>query len=432
VTGASNAPGPITVVLDLLLNERSVAPIGVVDTPLDNTTGVTGAIPFTGWALDDVEVTRVMVCRAAAGGEVAPVDPNCGGAAQIFVGFAVFIDGARPDVAAAYPTYPRHTRGGWGFMVLTNMLPDLPQGLPAGGNGTFQFSMYAEDRDGHTTLLGTRTLTCANATATKPFGALDTPAQGGVASGAGYAVYGWVLSPVARADPPGGGTVTVQVNGVTVGSPGDWAARPDLSAAFPSYPGIDTALGVYGLNTLSYPNGVHTIQWTVTDNLGVTEGIGSRFFTVSNGAGAMTMTASVEAAARSRKLRAEDLAAVPPDVVPVLGRRGWDFAAPWRWYRVGREGRAVIQGEEIDRFELWLEAQSGEHYTGHLRVGDELGALPAGSQLDGSSGWFTWAPGVGFVGVYDLVFVRWVGDRAVSRHEVRVILHPKGSAVRRD
>ena len=67
-------------------------------------------MPFTGWALDDVEVTRVMICRAAFGAEVAPVDPNCGGAAQIFVGFAVFIDGARPDVAAAYPAHPVNTK----------------------------------------------------------------------------------------------------------------------------------------------------------------------------------------------------------------------------------------------------------------------------------------------------------------------------------
>ncbi len=56
-------------------------------------------------------------------------------------------------------------------MVLTNMLPNQ-------GNGTYQFYMYAQDRDGHTTLLGTRTMTCANASATKPFGAIDTPAQG--------------------------------------------------------------------------------------------------------------------------------------------------------------------------------------------------------------------------------------------------------------
>ncbi len=418
VTGASNTPGPITVVLDLLQSETSATPFGVVDTPLDHTTGVTGAIPFTGWALDDVEVTRVMVCRAAVTGEVAPVDPNCGGAAQIFVGFAVLLDGARPDVAAAYPTYPMHTRGGWGFMVLTNTLPSQ-------GNGTYLFYLHAQDRDGHTTLLGTRTMTCANASATKPFGAIDTPTQGGVASENGYAVYGWVLSRLARADPPGGGTVTVQVNGVAVGSPGGWAARPDLSAVFPGYPGIDTALGVYGLNTQAYPNGVHTIQWTVTDNLGVTEGIGSRFFTVSNGAAAITT--AVEGASRARTARAEDLAATPHDDAPVLGRRGWDLAGPWRWYGVGRAGRVVIRGEEIDRFELRLGEHTGAHYTGHLRVGEELAPLPAGSQLDGATGWFTWAPGVGFVGTYDLVFVRWAGDRAVARHEVRVILAPKGS-----
>ena len=118
----------------------SANPIGVIDTPTDNATGVTGAVPFTGWALDDVEVVSVAICRAAVPGEVAPVDPNCGGAAQIFVGFAVFIDGARTDVAALYPQYPQKTRAGWGFMVLTNMLPDVPLGRPSGGNGASSFS----------------------------------------------------------------------------------------------------------------------------------------------------------------------------------------------------------------------------------------------------------------------------------------------------
>jgi hypothetical protein len=86
----------------------------------------------------------------------------------------------------------------------------------------------------------------------------------------------------------------------------------------------------------------------------------------------------------------------------------------------------VIRGEEIDRFELKLGAHTDAHYTGHLRVGDELTPLPVGSQLDAAAGWFTWAPGVGFVGSYDLVFVRWAETRAVARHEVRVILAPKG------
>ena len=38
-----------------------------------------------------------------------------------------------------------------------------------------------------------------------------------------------------------------------------------------------------------------------------------------------------------------------------------------------------------------------------------------------------WAPGVGFVGAYDLVFIRHVGDDAVARREVRIILAPKGT-----
>ena len=399
-------------------------PFGVVDTPLNNTTGVTGAIPFTGWALDDVEVTRVMICRAAFGGEIAPADPNCGGAAQIFVGFPVFIDGARPDVQAAYTTYPMNTRGGWGFMVLTNM-------LPSHGNGTYVFYMYAQDRDGHTTLLGTRTMTCANASATKPFGAIDTPTQGGIASGSSFVNFGWALTPQPKLIPLNGSTITVLVDGTPLGTVDYNHERSDIEALFPGYQntaGTNGAIGFRVIDTTLLANGLHTISWTVIDNLGAVEGIGSRFFTVSNGAGAVTT--AVEGAASSRvTATAEDAATTPRDDEPVLGRRGWDLEGPWRWYGVGRAGRTVIRGEEIDRFELWLGAQGSAHYTGHLRLGDGLASLPAGSQLDGATGWFTWAPGVGFVGTYDLVFVRWVGARAVARHEVRIILQPKGSGL---
>ena len=53
--------------------------------------------------------------------------------------------------------------------------------------------------------------------------------------------------------------------------------------------------------------------------------------------------------------------------------------------------------------------------------------LPIGSRLDAQSGAFSWSPGVGFVGTYDLVFVRSAGGRAIARREVRFILHAKGS-----
>ena len=109
VTGAANTPGPIAVRLNRL-SGPSAKPQGVVDTPIDHSTGVTGAVPFTGWAIDDVQLARVMICRAPFGAEVAPVDPNCGGAAQIFVGFPVFIDLARARCGSLYPSC-HSTRG---------------------------------------------------------------------------------------------------------------------------------------------------------------------------------------------------------------------------------------------------------------------------------------------------------------------------------
>jgi hypothetical protein len=66
-------------------------------------------------------------------------------------------------------------------------------------------------------------------------------------------------------------------------------------------------------------------------------------------------------------------------------------------------------------------------WTCFLRASDGLAPLPIGSQLDEATGVFTWAPGVGFIGSYDLAFVRWAGAQPVARHEVRVILAPKGS-----
>ena len=418
LTGASNTAGPIAVSLNLIQNGTSASPFGFVDTPVNNITGVTGAVPFTGWALDDIEVTRVSVCRAAVGAEVAPIDPNCGGARQIFVGFAVFIDGARPDVAATYSAFPVNTRGGWGFMVLTNTLPSQ-------GNGTFVFHIWAHDRDGRAVVIGTRTMTCANASSILPFGAIDTPTQGGVASGTAYNVFGWVLSRTNRADPPGGGTVIVQVDGVTVGSPGGWTARPDLTGLFPGFPGISTALAVFGLNTTSLTNGLHTIQWVAIDNMGRIEGIGSRFFTVSNGAGAVTAAGEASAQTALRAANLEAIADAPLDSGAIVGRRGWDLAAPYHAFAAGGSGRVVVRSEEVNRVELQL--GPAEHYSGHLRTSEGLKPLPIGSHLDTTTGVFTWAPGVGFVGAYDLVFVRWDGAVAVARHEVRIILEPKGS-----
>jgi hypothetical protein len=353
------------------------------------------------------------VCRAAFGAEVAPIDPNCGGAAQIFVGFAVFIDGARPDVAAAFSTYPASSKAGWGFMVLTNMLPSQ-------GNGRYLFHVWARDREGHAVLLNSKTMTCANASAVLPFGAIDTPEQGGVASGGAYVNFGWALTPLPKAIPVDGSTISVLVDGVAVGSPTYGNVRPDIASFFPGLNNTNGAVGFRLLDTTTLSNGIHTIVWVVSDNQGATEGIGSRFFTVSNGAGA----ASAAHRVRRVSLSNRDLETLPLDDRALIGRRGWNLDAPLQTFEMRASGRIMVRSEEVGRVELQLGPGRHEAFQ---RTSEGLTTLPIGANLDATTGVFTWTPGVGFVGAYDFVFVRSMEGEPVSRREVRIILQPKGS-----
>ena len=417
LTDVSGTSRTIDLSLAAYFTGATTPPFGTIDTPLENTTGVTGSIPITGWALDDLEVTGVTICRAAVAGEVPPVDANCGGAAQIYVGRAEFIEGARPDVQAAFPSHPRNDVGGWGFMMLTNTLPNQ-------GNGTFVFSVYATDREGHVVRLGTRTMTCDNANATAPFGTIDTPGQGQTVSGSSYVNFGWALTQQPKYIPLDGSTLMVYVDGQPVGNPSYNHYRVDVATTFPGLANSNGPVGFRIIDTTTLSNGLHTIVWTATDSAGVTSGLGSRFFRVMNGA-----SASVTAAwtASTAAVVPDEILALPLDTSPTIGRRSWDAEMPWRAYVAGRAGRAVLRGEELDRFELALGERPGETHTGYLRVGDGLRPLPIGSRLDAQSGAFTWSPGVGFVGTYDLVFVRSAGARAIARREVRIILHAKGS-----
>jgi hypothetical protein len=295
--------------------------------------------------------------------------------------------------------------------------------------GTYRLHMYATDQEGNQKLLGSRTITCTNNSATAPFGAIDTPAQGEVVTSATYNNFGWVLSrPTPRADPPGGGTVRVVIDGVITGTPAGWTSRSDLSAWFPGalYPGVNTALAVYTFSTAGLANGQHTIAWSVTDSMGGTAGVGSRYFTVSKPA---SVSASMAAAVPVPLDNAAALATLEPAVI--VGRRGFAADAPLRRFRPDANGLVTVHAEEIDRIELHLaEAQSNaseSRYSGYMRAGADLLPLPIGSSLDAATGELTWQPGTGFVGPYDFVFVRSAGGHAVSRQDVRIVLHPKAS-----
>ena len=107
----------------------ATAPFGFIDTPADNASGLNGAVGITGWALDDVGVTRVRIYRDPVAGETP--------GAQIYIGDGTFVDGARPDVQAAFPPLPNASRAGWG------LCPD--QHVPSQGNGTFRFMVRGRE-----------------------------------------------------------------------------------------------------------------------------------------------------------------------------------------------------------------------------------------------------------------------------------------------
>jgi hypothetical protein len=243
----------------------ATAPFGAFDTPADNAVHVSGSIGVTGWALDDVGVTRVRIYRDPTAGE--PAGP-------VYIGDATFVDGARPDVQAFYSTWPGCSRAGWGLLVLTNM-------LPAGGNGTFRLIAYADDVDGHTTRLGTKTFTADNSSSVLPFGAIDTPGQGDTVSGT-IVNFGWALTGQPRQIPTDGSTIDVLIDNVVVGHPTYNNFRSDVASLFPGYANTDGAVGYFSIDTTQYANGVHTIAWTVRDNAGNTSGVGSRYFTIGN------------------------------------------------------------------------------------------------------------------------------------------------------
>jgi hypothetical protein len=416
LTGAGNFAGPINVTLRVMHTGTGANPFGVIDTPANNVSGVTGAIPVTGWALDDTEIAAVNICRAPVAPESVGADGRCSGAAQIYLGEATFVAGARPDVGIAFPTYPRYVRGGWGFMVLTNMLPGQ-------GNGTYTLYVHAIDRELHSVQLGARVMTCTNAQATRPFGAIDTPSQGGTASGSNYLNFGWALTPQPKTIPTNGSTISVLIDGAAVGTVTYNNFRSDIATLFPGYNNTNGAVGFRAIDTTLLTDGLHTISWVVSDNQGSSEGIGSRYFNVANSSGSLTAADGSTGAFDSAMAAAVAESSI--DSSPILARRGWDPEGAWRAYAPGRSGRTLIRAEEIGRVELRL-GLTGD-VAGYLRVGESLEPLPVGSQLDATTGTFTWAPGVGYIGSYDVAFVRRANGRPIARKDVRIVLHAKGS-----
>ena len=356
------APGvpnsPLDVPVRFHAYAGTLAPEGVVDTPADNAQNVVGSLAITGWAVDDVGVSRVSIWR-----DPLPGEPTSGPDGKVFIGNAVQVDGARPDIDAA-KSLPFDYQAGWGYLLLTNMLPRQ-------GNGTFKLFAYADDVDGHHVLLGSKTIACDNTHSLRPFGAIDTPTQGGVVSGTAYVNFGWVLTPMPNTVPVDGSTIMVYIDGVPVGHPTHNQFRSDIAALFPGLNNSGGAVGYFMIDSTTLSNGVHTISWGVTDNAGNAEGIGSRYFTVVNGATESSVTverSSSTQSAMGQALEVRTSAAIgdstgapavslltlPASHTPVYSRTGFDQTAPLNLVETDGTGVSIVDASPVTRFQLTL------------------------------------------------------------------------------
>ena len=423
--GAINSPQNVAVNLTVYGAAGSQPPFGDFATPIDGTINVTGAIPVTGWALDDIGMEKVEIWRdpVLSAGEIN---------ALYFIGNGLFVEGPRPDIEAGYPNYPMNYAAGWGYMLLTNFLPNQ-------GNGTYKLYAIATDKEGNQVTLGTKTITCDNAHATKPFGTIDTPGQGGTASGSAFINFGWVLTPLPGTVPKDGHLITVYVDSVLRGNlstpPNLYNAyRPDVSTNFPGLnntggPGAGQGgpVGASYIDTTGFANGVHTIFWIAYDDLGRGDGIGSRFFSIANVAGAPEPEPAAQEAAPG------ELSNLPLSFSPILVKTGYDLDAEFLLRHPDKDGIVQIDIPEVNRVEIDLGygdkssalAPGGSRFGGHLVIGDELRPLPVGSTLDRRTGRFSWMPGPGFLGSYELVILKTEKTGGTSIHRLRISIKPK-------
>ncbi len=120
-------------------------PMGFIDAPPDGDL-VAGPVRFFGWAVDDVGLSGIEVCRAgvALSGEELCADGKGSRVAQADLHVS-----ARPDVAAAVPGFDHEGDSGWTAVV------SMPAG-PRSPDGVWSYYALARDVSGQVASIGTK------------------------------------------------------------------------------------------------------------------------------------------------------------------------------------------------------------------------------------------------------------------------------------
>jgi len=252
-----------------------------------NNTTVSGSIALTGWALDNDGIPSestayVRIYRGTNG--------------DIPIGDVGFTKGARSDIQAAYPGYPDSNEAGWGYVLLTNSLPNGTYRIWAKAKGVGEATETILPIPTGSGTVNYITITIANTSDSNPFGTLDDPAytgQGNIISGDNYLVWGWALANGRRtvshvyvhvAPVNDQGVIGTYVNKgkANYGIP---TTSQSFITQFPKaqYPDSPNCYFNLSLDTTQYENGKYAIKAVVTDSGSKVGEIGSRYFWISNG-----------------------------------------------------------------------------------------------------------------------------------------------------
>jgi hypothetical protein len=223
-------------------------------------------------------------------------------------------------------------------------------------------------------------------------------------SGSSFTHFGWALTPFPKTIPKDGSTIWVWIDGVPIGHPNYNLYRPDIAALFPGYNNSNGAVGAFQIDLTSYNDGIHILQWSITDDQGAVDGL-SRYFEIMN----LTGGTASKPLHPSVSMREDPTGRLR--LTAQLQERGYENRLTARNRKSSSQSQQtsgdsqsplIIEIEELERIVIDLSTDIGSSFIGWGN--SENTGLPIGSTLDSDKGMFFWSPGPGFLGKHILHF----------------------------
>jgi hypothetical protein len=94
---------------------------------------------------------------------------------------------------------------------------------------------------------------------------------------------------------------------------------------------------------------------------------------------------------------------------------------------VDEKGMNRVVIPEMSRVEIHLSDSlaNDSSYSGYLVIGERLMKLPVGSTLNPKTGVFSWIPGPGHLGLFNLVFIEITPDGKMTKKNTIVEIVPR-------